>query len=693
MQFLPKLKIVLHSDVFLLSLIIISFLYTLFFIFIIPHQSLYSQNTNVFEGKIINKKIINNKVTLTIKGKEKIIASTYYNSEKELSNYQKLKLGMTIKIWGKLEKPNANSIPNTFNYQKYLKYQKIYYLMNIQSFKITNNSINLFYQFKNKLIAYLDTKDYKEYYFAFILGDKSFIDKDIYTSFQNNGITHLFALSGMHIALFIFLLTKLFKILSINKIFTNIFIFTFLIFYLVLTNFTASILRALGFYFFLKINKALKLNLSSIKVLIYTLIFLLLINPFLIFNLGFLYSALATIGLILTSSYLKSKNYFSKIFMTSLMANLFTLPITLLNFYEINLLSLFLNIIFVPFVSFIIYPLILITLFLPFNFLITLFLKLMEILSTYLSLIKLNIIFPKINFIFIFIYYFLLYLILIKHHFKLISLLLILFISQKLTPYFDNSDYFYFLDVNQGDSILIKTKYQEVILVDTGGIVSYGEFKSNYHLSDTTITFLKSLGITKIDYLILTHGDYDHMGEGINLINKFKIKKVIFNWGKFNELEQDLIKELDKKKIPYYHYIKQLNLKNNKLYFLNNKIYNNENDNSNIIYTKFNYYKFLLMGDASIEVEEDLLEKYNLKNIDVLKVGHHGSKTSSSQKFINKINPQYAIISVGENNRYGHPNQEVLENLKKTKIYRTDQKGTIMFKIKENKLKIENYSK
>ena len=98
------------------------------------------------------------------------------------------------------------------------------------------------------------------------------------------------------------------------------------------------------------------------------------------------------------------------------------------------------------------------------------------------------------------------------------------------------------------------------------------------------------------------------------------------------------------------------------------------------------------MGDAGAEVEKDIIEKYNLKDIDVLKVGHHGSKTSSSEEFIDEINPKYSIISVGKNNRYGHPNKEVLDNLEKSKIYRTDQDGSIMFKIKNNKLKIETCS-
>ena len=182
------------------------------------------------------------------------------------------------------------------------------------------------------------------------------------------------------------------------------------------------------------------------------------------------------------------------------------------------------------------------------------------------------------------------------------------------------------------------------------------------------------------------------MGEAVNLVNNFKVDKVIFNCGEFNELEQDLIEVLDKKKIPYYSCIKELNIDNNKLYFLQTKEYDNENDNSNVIYTELNGYKFMFMGDASITTEKEIINKYNLPDMDILKVGHHGSKTSSGKEFINEINPKYSVISVGKKNRYGHPNKEVLENLSNSKIYRTDENGSIMFKIKNDKLKVETCS-
>lgn len=178
------------------------------------------------------------------------------------------------------------------------------------------------------------------------------------------------------------------------------------------------------------------------------------------------------------------------------------------------------------------------------------------------------------------------------------------------------------------------------------------------------------------------------MGESINLVNNFKVEKVIFNCGEFNDLESELIKVLDKKKIKYYSCINEIKIDKYKLHFLNTKEYDNENDNSIVIYTELNNYKFLFMGDAGIHKEKDILENYNLNNIDFLKVGHHGSNTSSSKEFIDNINPKYSLISVGKNNRYGHPKKSVLNILNNSKIYRTDQDGSIEIKLNKNSHKI-----
>ena len=188
---------------------------------------------------------------------------------------------------------------------------------------------------------------------------------------------------------------------------------------------------------------------------------------------------------------------------------------------------------------------------------------------------------------------------------------------------------------------------------------------------------------------ISPHGDMDHIGNAKYIIKNINVSNVIFNCGNYNKLENELIDELLKYKIIYYSCIKELDIEGNKLEFLNTSECNNENDNSSVIYFNYNNYKFLFMGDAGIEKEKDILEKYNFKNIDFLKVGHHGSDTSSSKKFINVINPKYSIISVGKNNKYGHPKESVLNNLKNSYIYRTDKNGTIEIKINKGEYRIK----
>ena len=182
------------------------------------------------------------------------------------------------------------------------------------------------------------------------------------------------------------------------------------------------------------------------------------------------------------------------------------------------------------------------------------------------------------------------------------------------------------------------------------------------------------------------------MGEAINLVNNFKVDNVVFNCGEYNNLEKNLIMVLNKKDIKYYTCIRELRISKYKMQFLNTREYDNENDNSSVVYFNYDGYKLLFMGDAGTSKEEDILKKYDIGSIDFLKVGHHGFRTSSSKEFINEINPKYSFISVGKYNRYGHPNREVLNNLTSTKIYRTDEDGSIMFKIKNNKLKIETCS-
>ena len=664
------------KKILLYSFYLLSFVY----IFIIINSGIKFfkyHNESTVTGIITSYQKYDDYYVLDIKGKEKVKA--YYYGKLNI------KLGLKVKVYGEMSIPSSNTNFHLFNYQNYLLSKKIYHLFYIEKIEIIKKE-NVFYKIKNHLKEKINKSKNNKYLNLFITGENNLDEmKNVY---QELGISHLFAISGMHITLLTTILYKILNKISKKKKFNFSLISFFLFFYMFLTNYTASVLRASFLFILINIKNIYSFKIDNLNILLILFFVLLDINPYYLYDLGFLFSFCISYALI-KYNYLINRfnNYFIKIFITSLISFIFSIPIIILNIYSINLLSPFINCIFVPFVSLIIFPLSLITL--VFSFLdpiLYYLIILLESLAKFFVNFKCEIILPWLN-----VYIVILYFIYINFMFKKINLkkiivfIIIIFIH-------NNIGYFYktnitFIDIGQGDSTLINLKQnQGNILIDTGG---------NYNkdlAKQIIIPALKSKGIKRIDYLILTHGDFDHMGEAINLVNNFKVEKVIFNCGEFNDLEKDLIKLLNKKKIKYDSCINEINISNNKFYFLQTEYYDNENDNSNVIYTELNGYKFMFMGDAGIDKEKDILDKYNISDVDVLKVGHHGSKTSSSKEFIDEINPKYSIISVGKNNRYGHPSKEVLNNLENTKIYRTDQDGSIMFKIKNNKLKVKTCS-
>ena len=677
----------------------IFFLFTIFLVFLrvnYKHISYIDIHKNNY-FKIVNYRVEGDKLSIKLCSSDCVSGTYYFDTKGEVDSFQNnFYLGDMVKVYGTYSKAKTNSVFGLFNYKKYLERNNIYYLIKIDNLKLINHSLNPYYLIKNKINNMCMKNPYLE---TFIFGKNEYISKDVLESFRENGISHLFAISGMHISLLSVIILKIFKCFKVRE--ENSFIFTscFLFFYLILVGFSASILRGVLFFILFGINNIKYFYIKSINLFLVIISISLLINPFYIYDVGFLYSYVISLSLIMMGDYINRFNgYFKKLFLTSLISFISSIPISLYSFNQINLLSIIYNLFYVPYVSSILFPISLIHLFINVPFYNSLIL-ILEKSSLYLSKINnFKFIFKRVNFIFYLIYYFFIILFFYglksKKYFCLCFLFI--FIAFHYSLSYISSYYVVFIDVGQGDSILVHLGRKN-ILIDTGGAIEYkretwrGERKNSI-VDNTTIPYLKSLGIKKIDYFVASHGDADHIGESINLVTNFKVENVIFNCGRFNYLEKELIKVLDKKKIKYYSCIKELNIDKNKLYFLQTKDFGNENDNSNVIYTELDGYKFMFMGDASIKTEKEILKEYELPNIDILKVGHHGSRTSSSKEFIDELNSKYALISVGENNKFNHPNKEVLENLNNSKIYRTDQDGSIMFKIKNNKLKIETCS-
>ena len=175
------------------------------------------------------------------------------------------------------------------------------------------------------------------------------------------------------------------------------------------------------------------------------------------------------------------------------------------------------------------------------------------------------------------------------------------------------------------------------------------------------------------------------MGDAIQLIDNFKVKKILINSNRINKLEEKIIKRFNNIEIAKQDYF--ISIGDIELLQLNKNL-KDENDSSLVFLGLIKNKKILLMGDASKKTEKEIMKEYDIGQVDILKVGHHGSKTSSSEEFIKEINPKLVLISAGKNNKFGHPNKEVLNILDNSKIYRTDKNGSIMFKI-NNKLEIE----
>ena len=643
----------------------------------------YDLDTKKVVGEVLEYDIDGDYLKLTIDANDKLIGRYYFKTkiEKELF-IKSVDVYDTLRLDGELEEAESSKDIYSFDYKQYLKSKNINYIIKIDKITLISKEKSFFKDIK----CFLLKRNSNPYIKAFIFGNNKSIITDVMSSYQEIGISHLFAISGMHVGLLTLVISKLLMKLNIKEKSIFIIISLFLFFYLFITGVSPSILRAIFFYLFFSINKIYNLNIKEVNIFMLIFSISLLVNPYCIHEVSFLYSYTISFSLLLVGNKINNGSYFKKLFLTSLISFIVSIPITIYFFNQINILSVFYNMLFVPLISMVVFPLSIITYIIPFfEPIFNIFISLMEFLVLKFNSISFSkLIFPSLPR-----YYYILYIIgviiFISYFYnkKIISVLPIFLLAlfNYLYPVFFNQNYLMFLDVGQGDSILIHSKNQ-TMLVDTGGVMNYSrekwqERKNKKSLTDyVTIPVLKKLGIRKIDYLVLTHGDFDHMGETSKLIKQYSVEDIYLNQGNFNSLEKNVIKK--------YRHVYQIGEKE-KIVLGNismiqiNKEFSDENDSSSILLMYYKNKKILLAGDASKKSEEYILNKYNIGKIDVLKIGHHGSKTSTSDELLKELRPSLAIISCGKNNRFNHPHKETIDKLKEYRIkyLRTDISGTI----------------
>lgn len=283
----------------------------LIYVYIVTDNELY--NTNYLEGEnqivgtITQINVSENKITLIIKSKEKILVNYYLNNQKNIKN---LKCGYLIKVKGTLKRPNENTNFNLFNYRHYLLSQKIYWILQLESYEIIDTETNLYYKIKNHFYERIENiKLSKKYLKAFILGEND-IDENIMASYRFNGISHLLAISGMHVTLISLIILYILNLVSKNKLFNYFLVILFIIFYMFLTSLKPPIIRSSLLFLIFTLNKIFNTKINTLQFLISLAIFLLLINPYYIYDLGFKFSFIVSFYLILFKNLFINKKYF-----------------------------------------------------------------------------------------------------------------------------------------------------------------------------------------------------------------------------------------------------------------------------------------------------------------------------------------------------------------------------------------------
>lgn len=610
-----------------------------------------------------------------------------------------IRTGDLVNVWGTLVKTEKNHIPLLFNYQRYLKennikgiitditYQKVKKTISIYSLhqKILNY-FNL--QFKGKTLAFLK---------ALLIGDKTSLGDKLSDEISRVGIGHLFVISGLHMNVLQKIVEKLLKLFRVPKASHTIIIIAFFFLYFLITLYLISILRVLLVFLISSINKKTKLNLTTLDIYALAILLILIVNPYYIMNYSFILTFIISTSLVIINPLLKYKKFKGLILNNILMSVnsiLVTIPIIAFINPSINILSIIYNLFYIPFVSYLL---------LPFSLVVTVFKFLSPIyegivglfskVTSFLSTIKIGELRLSTNYqIFPIIFYVIVLIIIVYFlgHYSLrkkvtsIVALAITTIIWSNSAYLNQVDQLYFLDLPEGDSTLIIKSFNRAnILIDTGEDVN-----------NDLDTFLKKKGIKTLDFVFISHGDSDHNGRLYALIENFKIKNIVIS--QFDNSTKAICRN--------YNYqgniitvCKGSIVRYKDIIFdvLSPSIKGKNTNNDSVVMKVEAYGKTILMtGDMEKEIENALIKEYKKIDVDIYKIPHHGSLTSSTKAFINNLEYNYAVCMSGYRNTFGFPNNNVIGRYERSKLLLTKENNTILFKKKwyQKNLKLDSQS-
>lgn len=736
-----KIRLRKYVILFLVSVIISNIQTTLL------EKSFDEKYKNVNENLEIVGTIISNPMDKQYKNQyilkvEKINENKSYKNTNLQLNVKKeeklLSYGDKIIIKGNFEEASSARNEGGFDYKQYLKSKNVYGIISVDKKDIKlikKNNVGVIDLLANKVSNSMKIKieqnlsnETSKLLSGILIGNKSNLQKEIQEDFRNSSLSHVLAISGMHISYIMLGITFVINKMKFNKKVSKIITIFILLFFIILTGKTASVTRACFMSSYIILASLFHKKAHVLASISISLLIILIINPYLILDIGLQLSYGGTIGIVLIYPILKKlkkkkedksskfkkiihkiKDKILDIILITISANLVIFPIVLFHYNTISFTFIISNLLISPiigiiiilgfisvFASYIISPISKV-MFLILQIFLNLLIKIAHFCAE-LPFSKVYFPTPKIYVIIIY-YVFLIFIILARNKIivikkinkKIIIIFVIIIIILNLILNFIPKTFtISFIDVGQGDSMLISTPKGKKILIDGGGSRDEESFNIG---KQTLIPYLLNKGITKLDYILISHFDSDHVGGILSVLEELKVEKVIICEQEENENYRRFKEIVKNKKIKVYVVKKGDNVKIEENILLNilwpkdEKIKENAINNNSIV-AKLNYKNFsiLLTGDIEKIAENEILKEYensNILNANILKVAHHGSKSSSINEFLEKVKPQIALIGVGEKNTFGHPNEGVLKRLENinTKIYRTDKKGEITIKI------------
>lgn len=660
-----------------------------------------------------------------VRTKGKILLTTLYKEDSSLLHY-----GNELVCEGTLYQPRGVRNPGGFDYRRYLAQKGVGATIFSYPYAIEpkdtlkgNFAVSLGIKLRKRIVYVIESslpKQQAGLLNGMLIGYRKGLSKEVQDAFSNAGLTHIMAVSGANISFIILPLAFLLKKLKVRKRASNIALIFIILLFVLITGFEPSVLRAAVMACILLVAAILYREPDVYAAIAVSCIVLLSINPCLLFNIGFQLSYVATISIVMLYKNIKViftrppiPKWVSETLAATISAQLGVLPITIVCFNKLSLISIISNLLAVPMLEFItILGMIMaivgqFSLFLSriIGYINSIFLGMVLYITKFSSELpyaSVRTVTPSI--IFVVMYYAFIWFVLWykptkkitlkpKHGVIAVSILAVILLFGSFHP---QELQVIFLDVGQGDSAFIRTYSGKTILIDGGG--SNNSKQVSNIGENVLLPFLLDSGVMKLDAVIASHSHSDHIEGLFDVLEHMKVKRLIIPHLSDESCFKELLEAAEANEVPVSRCYEDDVIKlDDKTYMevLNPPINwpcdeDSLNNTSLVLRLCYAQTSVLFTGDAEGQVEERLVGRDRSLTSDIIKIGHHGSPSSTGEAFLKSVDPKTAIISVGSNS-FGHPADTVLDLLEQSDIdcLRTDESGAIIMRSNGKRIKIK----